>query len=171
MQNVRGAGERVLEAEASKHELPEGLRILPEARGWRRRPAGGGARLAEVRGWGSFYDTRPASHKELTFVNTVPSGFACLTRPTTRSSPGCSASRDGATRDLNTLPEEGGSRLNPIPAVLSLCLQLGVNLPLVREVSAMGAGRCACVGEVAEFGYHYMARHCRGMFTYRNDAV
>eukprot|EP00854_Cymbomonas_tetramitiformis_P009312 gene9312-biopygen9493 len=48
---------------------------------------------------------------------------------------------------------------------------LGATLPLIREVSAIGTGRCRCGGVVDEFGYHYLACNRMGMFTYRHDAV
>ncbi|KAK3237270.1 hypothetical protein CYMTET_52637 [Cymbomonas tetramitiformis] len=55
--------------------------------------------------------------------------------------------------------------------VLPEALKLGVTLPLIREVSAVGTGRCRCGGVVDEFGYHYLACNRMGMFTYRHDAV
>eukprot|EP00854_Cymbomonas_tetramitiformis_P009499 gene9499-biopygen9691 len=82
-----------------------------------------------------------------------------------------SLSRDGATWHLNALPMEGGFRLKPIASVISLCLQLGVTLPLVREVFAVGTGRCRCDGAVYQFGYHFLVCNRTGMFTYRHDAV
>ncbi|KAK3244904.1 hypothetical protein CYMTET_45501 [Cymbomonas tetramitiformis] len=82
-----------------------------------------------------------------------------------------SLSRDGATWHLNALPEDGGFRLKPIAAVLSLYLQLGVMLPLGWGVSVMGAGQSACGGEVDEVGHHDLARNRGGMFTHRHDAV
>eukprot|EP00854_Cymbomonas_tetramitiformis_P004989 gene4989-biopygen4955 len=48
---------------------------------------------------------------------------------------------------------------------------LGITVPLVREVSSVGTGRCACGEVVDQFGYHYLACSRRGMFTYRHDAV
>ncbi|KAK3238555.1 hypothetical protein CYMTET_51438 [Cymbomonas tetramitiformis] len=69
---------------------------------------------------------------------------------------------------------EGGFRLKPFASVISLCLQLGITLPLVREVSAVGTVRCACGGEVDEFckfSDHYLICNRRGMITHRHDAV
>ncbi|KAK3257305.1 hypothetical protein CYMTET_33602 [Cymbomonas tetramitiformis] len=55
--------------------------------------------------------------------------------------------------------------------LLLFYFQLGITIPLVREVSAVGTGRCPC-GDVADqFGYHYLDCSNRGMFIYRHDAV
>ncbi|KAK3282615.1 hypothetical protein CYMTET_9661 [Cymbomonas tetramitiformis] len=48
---------------------------------------------------------------------------------------------------------------------------LGIMLPLVREVSAAWTGRCACGGEVDEFGYHCLTCNRRGMFAHRHNAA
>ncbi|KAK3237560.1 hypothetical protein CYMTET_52375 [Cymbomonas tetramitiformis] len=82
-----------------------------------------------------------------------------------------SLSPDGTTWHLNELPMEGGFRLKLIASVVSLCLQLGVTLPLVREVSAVETGQCRCGGEVDQFRYCYLACNRMGMFTYRHGAV
>eukprot|EP00854_Cymbomonas_tetramitiformis_P034093 gene34093-biopygen11784 len=55
--------------------------------------------------------------------------------------------------------------------VLPEALKLSITLPLVREVSAVGTGRCRCGGVVDEFGYHYLACNRMSMFIYRHDAV
>ncbi|KAK3235000.1 hypothetical protein CYMTET_54776 [Cymbomonas tetramitiformis] len=124
MHDVRGARRQVLEAEASEHLVPEGLQIPEEA------PS-----------WGTFGDTQPASQKQLTICQHGLDWLRLFdaANPTVRARL-LSLSRDGATWHLNASPEEGGFRLKPIAAVTSLCLQLGVTLPLVREVSAVRGG-------------------------------
>ncbi|KAK3258683.1 hypothetical protein CYMTET_32280, partial [Cymbomonas tetramitiformis] len=155
MEDVRGARARVVAALGVGHSVPESLRV-PEA--------------APV--WGGFCSSQPTRQKELTnyqhgsdwlrlFEGANSSVRARL----------LSLSRDGATAHLNALPSDGGFRMRPDAAVISLCLQLGVSIPLVREVSAVGTGRCACGAVVDGFGYHYLACNRRGMFTYRHDAV
>ncbi|KAK3252223.1 hypothetical protein CYMTET_38466 [Cymbomonas tetramitiformis] len=155
MEDVRGARARVVAALGVGHPVPESLRV-PEA--------------APV--WGGFGSSQPTRQKELTnyqhgsdrlrlFEGANSSVRARL----------LGLSRDGATAHLNALPSDGGFRMRPDAAVISLCLQLGVSIPLVREVSAVGTGRCACGDVVDGFGYHYLACNRRGMFTYRHDAV
>ncbi|KAK3267193.1 hypothetical protein CYMTET_24238 [Cymbomonas tetramitiformis] len=155
MEDVRGARLRVLAAEAGEQVMPEGLRIREEAPRWE-----------------SFGDTRPASQKELTLYQ---HGSDCLSlfdaaTSTVRDRLLC-LSQDGTTWHLNALPIEGGFRLKPIASLTSLCLQLGIRLPLVREVSAVWTGRCACGGGVDEFGYHCLTCNRRGMFAHRHNAV
>ncbi|KAK3241326.1 hypothetical protein CYMTET_48893 [Cymbomonas tetramitiformis] len=125
MEDVRGARARVLAAEREEHPVPEGLQIPAEAPGWE-----------------GFDDDRPASRKELTIYQHGSDWLRLFdaANPSVRARL-LSLSRDGATWHLNALPEEGGFRLKPIAAVISLCLQLGTTIPLVREVSAVGTGR------------------------------
>ncbi|KAK3251882.1 hypothetical protein CYMTET_38804 [Cymbomonas tetramitiformis] len=155
MGDVCGARARVVEALGAGHPVPESLRVPEEA------PV-----------WGGFGSSQPTRQKELTnyqhgsdwlrlFDGANSSVRARL----------LSLSRDGATAHLNALPHEGGFRMRPTAAVIALCLQLGASIPLVREISAVGTGRCACGEVVDEFGYHYLACNRRGMFTYRHDAV
>eukprot|EP00854_Cymbomonas_tetramitiformis_P006754 gene6754-biopygen6798 len=155
MEDVLGARERVLAARAEGHALPEALKVPEEAPRWE-----------------SFGDTRPASQKELTIYQ-HGSDWLCLFDAANSSVQArlLSLFRDGTTWHLNALPMEGDFRLKPIASVVSLCLQLGVTLPLVREVSAVGTGRCRCGGVVDEFGFHYLACNRMGMSTYRHDAV
>ncbi|KAK3233249.1 hypothetical protein CYMTET_56455 [Cymbomonas tetramitiformis] len=126
MEDVRGARARVLAAEREEYPVPEGLQIPAEAPGWE-----------------GFGDDRPASQKELTIYQHGSDWLRLFdaANPSVRARL-LSLSRDGATWHLNALPEEGGFRLKPIAAVISLCLQLGITIPLVREVSAVGTGRC-----------------------------
>ncbi|KAK3289597.1 hypothetical protein CYMTET_2982 [Cymbomonas tetramitiformis] len=150
-----GARERVGVAEADGHPMPEGLRTPGEA------PA-----------WESFGDTRPTSQKELAICQHGSHWLRLFdaANPTVRARL-LSLSRDSAAWHLNALPEDGSVCLKPIASVISLCLQLGITFPLVREVSAVGTGRCPCGGEVDQFAYHYLACSRRGMFTCQRKAV
>ncbi|KAK3241601.1 hypothetical protein CYMTET_48647 [Cymbomonas tetramitiformis] len=139
MEDVRGARLRVLAVEAGEHVMPEGLQIPEEASRWE-----------------SFCDTRPASQKELTIYQ---HGSDWLSLFDAANSAGrarlLSLSRDGATWHLNALPMEGGFCLKPIASVISLCLQLDITLPLVREMSAVGTGR----PDVTVLNYDGRGRH------------
>ncbi|KAK3268450.1 hypothetical protein CYMTET_23049 [Cymbomonas tetramitiformis] len=137
------------------HPVPESLRV-PEA--------------APV--WGGFGSSQPTRQKELTNYQHGSDWLRLFDAANTSVRARLlSLSRDGATAHLNALPSDGGFRMRPDAAIISLCLQLGVSIPLVREVSAVGTGRCACGDVVDGFGYHYLACNRRGMFTYQHDAV
>ncbi|KAK3261361.1 hypothetical protein CYMTET_29725, partial [Cymbomonas tetramitiformis] len=122
--------------------------------------------------WGGFGTSQPMRQQEL---SNYRHGSDWLRLFDAANSPVrarlLSLSRDGATAHLNALPHDGGFRMQPTATVIALCLQLGVSVPLVREVSAVGTGRCACGEEVDCFGYDYLACNRRGRFTYRHDAV
>eukprot|EP00854_Cymbomonas_tetramitiformis_P005505 gene5505-biopygen5513 len=122
--------------------------------------------------WGGFGTSQPMRQQEL---SNYRHGSDWLRLFDAANSPVrarlLSLSRDGATAHLNALPHDGGFRMQPTATVIALCLQLGVSIPLVREVSAVGTGRCACGEEVDCFGYDYLACNRRGRFTYRHDAV
>ncbi|KAK3280727.1 hypothetical protein CYMTET_11450 [Cymbomonas tetramitiformis] len=117
MEDVRGARARVLAAEREEHPVLEGLQIPAEAPGWE-----------------GFGDDRPASQKELTIYQHGSDWLRLFdaANPSVRARL-LSLSRDGATWHLNALPEEGGFRLKPIAAVISLCLQLGITIPLAKK--------------------------------------
>ncbi|KAK3275874.1 hypothetical protein CYMTET_16023 [Cymbomonas tetramitiformis] len=155
MGDVRGARARVVEALGAGHPVPESLKVPEEA------PV-----------WGGFGSSQPTRQKELTNYQHGSDWLRLFEGANTSVRARLlSLSRDGATAHLNALPHDGGFRMRPTAAVIALCLQLGASIPLVREVSAVGTGSCACGEVVDDFGYHYLACNRRGMFTYRHDAV
>ncbi|KAK3251827.1 hypothetical protein CYMTET_38853 [Cymbomonas tetramitiformis] len=155
MEDVRGARARVVTALGEGHPVPESLRVPEEAPVWV--------------GFGSSQPTRQKVLSNYQHGSDWVRLFADAANSPVRARL-LSLSRDGATAHLNALPM-GGFVLRPAAAVIAVCLQLGAAVPLVREVSAVGTGRCTCGEVVDEFGSHYLACNMQGMFAYRHDAV